>query len=228
MKDRNNSASESKSASNGESTTGSPSVSSEKKAKSPAARRRRPSPPKTLFESAGPDPSTPLSEVRLTVGRILGTHGVRGDVKLRLLTDDPENLLSLETVFLGDRDTPVTLENIRLTNDGAIIKLEGTETPEDGALLSGLAVKIAGTDARPLEEGEYFLFQLIGLKAYLEDGTLVGTVVDLIETGAHDVLVIGERPGEAGEIMVPNHPEFVPEIKPDEGRLVVRPPEWTN
>jgi 16S rRNA processing protein RimM len=166
--------------------------------------------------------------VRLTVGRIGGTHGVRGDVKMRLLTDDPDNLLSVQTVYLGERDTPVTLENVRLTNEGAIIKLEGTDNPEDGALLSGLSVKIAGTDARPLDEGEYFLFQLIGLKAYLEDGTLVGTVVDLIETGAHDVLVIGERPGESGEVMVPNHPEFVPEIKPDEGRLIVRPPEWSN
>jgi 16S rRNA processing protein RimM len=228
LKDRNKSASESKSAANGESTTGSPSLSSKKKAKSSAARRRRPSPPRTLFESAGPDPSTPLSEVRLTVGRIGGTHGVRGDVKMRLLTDDPENLLSIETVYLGDRDTPVTLENIRLTNEGAIIKLEGTETPEEGSLLSGLSVKISGADARPLEEGEYFLFQIIGLKAYLEDGSLFGTVVDLIETGAHDVLVIGERPDESGEVMVPNHPDFVPEIKPAEGRLVVRPPEWGN
>ena len=153
---------------------------------------------------------------------------MHGDVKMRLLTDEPENLLTIETVYLGDRDTPVTLENIRLTNNGAILKLEGTDTPEAGALLSGLAVKIAGTDARPLDEGEYFLFQLIGLKAYLEDGTLVGTVVDLIETGAHDVLVIGEQPDAAGEIMVPNHPEFVPEIAPEEGRLVVRLPEWAN
>lgn len=228
MKDRNKSASEPTSTPNGESTTGSPSVSAAKNVTSAAARRRRPAPPKTLIESAGPDPSTPLSEVRLTVGRIGGTHGVSGNVKMRLLTDDPENLLSVETVYLGDRDTPVVLEDIRLTNNGAIIKLEGTDTPEAGALLSGLTVRIAGTDARPLEEGEYFLFQVIGLKAYREDGTLVGTVVDLIETGAHDVLVIGEQPDAAGEIMVPNHPDFVPEINTEEGRLVVRPPEWSN
>lgn len=149
-------------------------------------------------------------------------------MKLRILTDDPDHLSTITTVYLGERDTPVTLEKIRFTNEGALIKLEGTDTPEDAALLSGLPVKIAGSDARPLEEGEYFLFQLIGLIALLEDGTRVGTVTDLIETGANDVLVIGERPESSEDMLVPNHPEFVLEINPQEGRIVVRPPVYAN
>jgi 16S rRNA processing protein RimM len=87
-------------------------------------------------------------------------------------------------------------------------------------------VKIAGSDARPLAEGEYFLFQLIGLKAETESGEPLGTVVDLIETGAHDVLVIGERPETAEQLLVPNHPEFVLEMLPEESRIVIRPPEY--
>ena len=145
---------------------------------------------------------------------------------MRLLTDDPDHLVTLKTVFLGERDTPIVLENIRFTNDGALIKLAGTDSPEDAAKLSGLAVKIAGSDARPLEEGEYFLFQLIGLKAESEAGEPIGTVVDLIETGAHDVLVIGERPESAEQLLVPNHPEFVLEMLPEESRIVIRPPEY--
>lgn len=145
---------------------------------------------------------------------------------MRILTDDPENLQSVETVYLGDRDAPIGLENIRFTNDGALIKLHGTDSPEDASRLSGLSVKIAGSDARPLEEGEYFLFQLIGLHAELENGTTVGTVVDLIETGAHDVLVIGERPETAEQLLVPNHPEFVLKMTPEENRIVIRPPDY--
>jgi 16S rRNA processing protein RimM len=214
------------SSASGEPDSGSPLVS--RKPKRPAAnpRRRKPSPPRTLIETRGPEPATPLADVRLTVGRIGGTHGVRGEMKMRLLTDDPDNLTTVKTVYLGERDTPIGLENVRFTNDGAIIKLHGTDSPEAGALLSGLAVKIAGDDARPLEEGEYFLFQLIGLHAELEDGSPVGTVVDLIETGAHDVLVIGERPDTAEQLLVPNHPEFVLAINPDAGQIVIRPPEY--
>jgi 16S rRNA processing protein RimM len=145
---------------------------------------------------------------------------------MRILTDDPENLQTVSHVYLGERDTPIPLESIRFTNDGALVKLGGTDTPEDASRLSGLTVKIAGTDARPLEEGEYFLFQLIGLKAETEEGDAIGTVIDLIETGAHDVLVIGDRPGTSEQLLVPNHPEFVLEMLPDEGRIVIRPPVY--
>lgn len=210
----------------GEPEAGSPSASRRPSRPRANARKRKPSAPRTLLETKGPEPTTPLQDVRLTVGRLAGSHGVQGAMRMRLLTDDPENLLTVSTVYLGERDDPITLERIRLVNDGALIKLAGTDTPEDATRLSGLAVKIAGTDARPLEEGEYFLFQLIGLKAESESGETIGTVVDLIETGAHDVLVIGERPDTAEQLLVPNHPEFVMDLLPDENRIVIRPPEY--
>lgn len=145
---------------------------------------------------------------------------------MHILTDSPEHLKTLSTVYLGERDTPITLESVRLTDKGALIKLLGTDTPEAAAKLSGLNVKIAGSDARPLEPGEYFLFQLIGLKVSNENGEPLGTVTDLIETGAHDVLVIGERPDSPDDLMVPNHPEFVLEMDPEAGTMVVRPPRY--
>ena len=143
---------------------------------------------------------------------------------MHILTDSPDHLKTLKTVYLGERDTPISLESVRLTDKGALIKLAGTDTPEAAAKLSGLNVKIAGSDARPLEPGEYFLFQLIGLKVSGEDGELIGTVTDLMETGAHDVLVIGERPDSPDDLLVPNHPEFVLEMDPEAGTMVVRPP----
>lgn len=147
---------------------------------------------------------------------------------MRLLTDDPEHLKTVKHVYLGERDTPIPLESVRFTNDGALVKLGGTDNPEDASRLSGLAVKIAGSDARPLEEGEYFLFQLIGLEAEDEAGEPIGTVVDLIETGASDVLVIAGRPGSTDQLLVPNHPEFVLHILPDENRIVLRPPVYED
>lgn len=209
----------------GEPHTGSPSASRAGSRPKANPHKRR-TPARTLRESKGPEPATPLTDVRLTVGRIGGSHGVGGEMRMRLLTDDPENLRTVTTVYLGERDTPITLESIRFTNDGALIKLRDTDSPEDAAKLSGLAVKIAGTDARPLAEGEYFLFQLIGLMAEGEDGTPIGVVVDLIETGAHDVLVIGERPDTAEQLLVPNHPEFVLDMLPEENRIVIRPPVY--
>lgn len=179
-----------------------------------------------MLETKGPEPTTPVEQVRLTVGRIGGTHGVQGEMRMHVLTDSPDHLKTIETVYLGDRDNPIALESIRFTDKGALIKLDGTNTPEAASKLSGLNVKIAGSDARPLEPGEYFLFQLIGLKVSDENGELIGTVKDLIETGAHDVLVIGERPDSPDDLLVPNHPEFVLEMDPEAGTMVVRPPNY--
>lgn len=229
MKDENSIPTNPETATNGEPVTGSPSTSSKRRSTRPTTKpKRRKAQPRTLIETEGPPPTTPVEQARLTIGTIVGTHGVHGDLKMRILTDDPDHLKTIGTVYLGDRDTPIGLRSIRITNEGALISLEGTDSPEAGARLNGLAVKISGADARPLEEGEYFLFQLIGLTAYTEDGETIGTVTDLIETGAHDVLVISDRPNSPDDLLVPNHPEFVLELKPETGTVVIRPPEYAS
>ncbi len=194
--------------------------------KGPTRRRTRIG-ARALIETVGPSPADPVSDVRLTIGTIGGTHGVDGELKLRVLTDQPDHLPNLTRVFLGNSDVPTRLEGVRFHGDMALIKLEGINTPEQGKPLGGLQVRIAGEDARPLEADEYFLFQLIGLEARDENGAVVGTVTDLIETGAHDVLVITPTGGDrSSEILVPNHPEFVNRIAPEEGEIEIRLPRY--
>ena len=223
MKDESNTTNKPATA-NGESVSDSPSAAPRRLRPVPKAKVRKR--PPTLRETRGPEPTTPVEQVRLTVGRLGGSHGVHGEMRMHILTDEPDHLKTLKTVFLGDRDIPIPLESIRFTDKGALVKLGGTESPEAAAKLSGLNVKIAGTDARPLAEGEYFLFQLIGLKVNDEVGNPIGVVTDLIETGAHDVLVIGERPDSPEDLLVPNHPELVLEMDPENGTMVVRPPVY--
>ncbi len=178
-----------------------------------------------LIETKGPKPETPLKDVRLSVGRLAGSHGVSGELKLRLLTDSPEHLLTIKQVYLGDDPIPLKLLGYRQHGEHALIRLEGVTTPERAKAMGGLTVKISGADARPLAEGEYFLFQLIGLRAVDEEGHELGTVTDLMETGAHDVLVIGRADG-GEDLLVPNHPEFVLEVAPERGVIVLRPPVY--
>lgn len=181
---------------------------------------------RALIDTPGPDPNNALASIKLTVGVIAGTHGVRGELKLKLLTDRPETLPGIRTVYLGDSDVPTPVKGFRFQGEQGLILLEGIGNPEDGKRLGGLKVRILGSDAAPLEEGEYFLFQLIGLKAETESGALVGVVTDLLETGAHDVLVI--QPESGDELLVPNHPEYVRDILPEEGRIVIVPPVYLN
>lgn len=194
-----------------------------------ATQRKVPRPARSLAETRGPDPATPLADVLLTIGRIAGTHGVDGDLKMRLLTDHPEHVLTLKQVYLGESREPVRLRDARLQPPIAIIHLEGVNTPEDGKALGGLPVRIPATDAKPLEEGEYFLFQLVGLQAVNGEGAHLGAVTDLMETGAHDVFVITpEGAGAGDQLLVPNHPQYVLRIAPEEGLIVIEPPVYGN
>lgn len=180
---------------------------------------------RALIETPGPDPNAALADIRLAVGRIAGTHGVHGELKLKLLTDHPEHLELIDEIYLGESDQPTRLLGVRITQNQALIRIEGIDTPEAGKALGGLVVRIAGTDARPLEDDEYFLFQLIGLDVFDLGGEQVGRVADLMETGAHDVLVIDRGDGVA-DLLVPNHPEFVKEIDPAARKIVIDPPRY--
>lgn len=196
--------------------------------KSPRARKPAPArkAARSLIDTAGPDPDASLDGIRLTIGVIGGTHGVNGELKLKVLTDHPEHLATLAKVYLGDSDTPTALEGVRFQGDQALIHLAGVTTPEQGKLLGGLKVRIDGSDALPLEEGEYFLFQLIGLAAVTGDGEAIGTVTDILETGAHDVLTI--RPESGPDILVPNHPRYVLDIAPQRNQIVIELPVYAS
>jgi hypothetical protein len=100
-----------------------------------------------LIQTRGPEPATPVTEVKLAVGTIGSTHGVQGELKMHLLTDQPEHLKTIRHVYLGTSDEPTQLEGLRFHGDGVLIKLAGVENPEDGKKLGGLAVRIDGRDA---------------------------------------------------------------------------------
>lgn len=189
----------------------------------PAVRRapRAPRTPPRLADTAGPDPATPLSRARLVVGAILAPHGLRGEFKLRLQTDDPEHLLTLKRLYLGDETAPRTVLSARMHQGNALLRLQGISSPETVERLRGTALSIRASDARPLAPNEYFLFQIIGLEVFTEAGERLGKVTDLMETGANDVLVV--TPDEGADILLPSHPDVVLSMDPAAGKVVVRP-----
>jgi 16S rRNA processing protein RimM len=200
-------------------------ASGPQRAAGPPQRQRSPHPRQRtprLSETAGPDPGAPLERVRLTIGTILAPHGVRGEFKVRLQTDDPAHLLTIKRLYLGDETTPRTVLGARLHAGNALIRLQGISTPETVERFRGTPLRIRGTDSRPLAVDEYFLYQMIGLEVFDESGTRLGQVTDLIETGANNVLVIA--PDDGGmDILLPSHPDVIIDMDPAAGRIVVRP-----
>jgi len=155
----------------------------------------------------------------LVIGKILKAHGVRGEVRVLPHTDLPERFTWLKEVYVGEHDPkPVAVEGVRFHKDLVLLKLAGYDYRDQTDKLKGELVQVPMTEAIPLEEGEYFLFQLLGLNVYTDEGQYLGDVKDVIETGANNVFVIK---GDGKEILLPDTKEVITEIDFDNGRLTV-------
>jgi 16S rRNA processing protein RimM len=168
--------------------------------------------------------STPPSEDELLlIGRVAGSFGIRGQLKVVALTANIDHIQrKARTIYLGPRQTEHRLISVLEHKPGLLIMTIDRVTSREAAdELRGSDVSIRETDAAPLEEGEYFLHSLYGLKVLTDTGEEIGQVREVIETGANDVLVVS-RP-EGGEALIPVIQDVVRELDVEGGRIVIHP-----
>ena len=168
--------------------------------------------------------STESGSGRVDFGRIVGTHGVRGELKLRPHNPSSPIAESLAGVTLTTSAAPeprdYSLASIRPHGGNWLVFLEGVESLDDAELLVGATVWIEADALAPLDDGEFYHRDLIGLAVVDEAGEPLGRVTGILQTGAADVLEIadGER-----ERLVPMTDEIVRSIDVAAGRIVIRP-----
>jgi 16S rRNA processing protein RimM len=156
----------------------------------------------------------------LVVGRVTKPHGVRGEMRVAPMADDATRFGRLERVYLDEEGSRwANVESARIHKGLALLKLEGYDSREDVDALREAWLFVAAEDADPLGQGEYYLYQLIGLTVQDEDGHLLGELVEVIETGANNVFVVE---GEDGQLLLPDIPDVVQEIDFSTGAMTVR------
>ncbi len=155
-------------------------------------------------------------ETMLRVGVISSTHGVRGEVKVYPTTDDPERFLDLEEVILdtGRERLPLKIENVKFFKNMVILKFKGYDNINDIEKYKGRDLYITRDQAVELEEDEYFIADLIGMSVVAEDGTVLGTLADVMPTGANDVYVVRTENGK--ELLIPAIKECILNVDVEE------------
>ena len=149
-------------------------------------------------------------------GRIINTHGVRGELKIEPWCDSPDFLLDFKELLIGG--TVYDVNSMRVHGKMVLACLDGIESVQDAVRLKGCLVSIDRTDVA-LPEGRYFVQDLIGLSVVDCDGIRIGTLYDVLNMPAHDVYIVR---GEDGEHYIPAVPEFVTEMDPEKGFITVR------
>lgn len=169
-------------------------------------------------------PASPFEQGFVVIGKLRRSHGVRGDMLFEVMTDFPERIKKGKTVYVGEEFEEKIVTGARKHHIGLILHLAGYDSPEEVGVLRNQMVYSRIEDLPELQDGEIYHHQLIGMEVVTEDGELLGTLSEIMETGANDVLIIHDE--EGNETLLPDIESVVLGIDPDHDQIVVQPPEW--
>ena len=160
-----------------------------------------------------------LSEYIL-IGQVLRPQGIKGQVKVRPDTDDPERFEDLENVFVkqGDLYQSVSVDEVSVRDDGVYLCLNGAETRDEAEKQRNWMLYVDRAHAVELGEDETFICDLIGCKAVDTQGNELGKVKDVLQPGGNDVYVI-KTP--KGEMLLPALKHVIPTVDVENGFIVV-------
>lgn len=157
----------------------------------------------------------------LRVGVISSTHGIRGEVKVYPTTDDPERFLELDEVILdtGREHKILEIEGVKFFKNQVILKFKGYDNINDIEKYLKKDLLVDREHAVELGENENFIADLIDMEVVTDEGKVLGTLTDVIETGANDVYAV--KTPEGKEILLPAIRDCILDVNVDEKRMIV-------
>lgn len=153
----------------------------------------------------------------LTVGKIINTHGIKGEVKVQSTTDDLSRFRSLKSAYIDDIKVEVC--GCKLQPNKAILKIKGIDTIEDAQRLKNKEIKVERQNAVKLKRDSYFAADIVNCDVYDENGLYLGKVNDIIYTGSNEVYCVE---GES-EILVPALKSIVMDIDIENNKIIIKP-----
>ncbi|MBQ7522277.1 MAG: 16S rRNA processing protein RimM [Clostridia bacterium] len=156
----------------------------------------------------------------LETGKIVGTHGIKGEMRVECWCDSPQFFCQLKKVYLQNGSRMLEVKS-RVHKHIAIMKAKGIDSIEDAEKLRNQVLYMNRNDVT-LEEGTYFIQDIIGLRVYdVDSNQLYGKITDVIQTGANDVYQITNDDGK--DYLIPVIDEVVISVEPDNEKILIRP-----
>ncbi|WP_262690812.1 ribosome maturation factor RimM [Kordiimonas aestuarii] len=167
----------------------------------------------------------------ICVGALAGAHGVRGDVRVKSFTEDPEAIFAFASLHKGANGPVIKLKRLREDKEGFIARLDSVKNREDAQALKGTGLYVARDVFAAEDEDEFYLADLIGLDALDKSGTRVGFVRAVENFGAEDLveLVLDKPlPGLGRFAFIPFRKAFVPVVDIAGGTLTIAFDDWVS
>lgn len=166
-----------------------------------------------------------MADKMFNIGKIINTHGVRGEVKIKRITDFEERFRIGETVYIKDKETtlPLIIASHRIHKGFDLITFEGMDNINDVEKYKGHYLQIHEDQQTELEENEYYYHEIIGCTVYTTADEKLGTIKEILAPGANDVWVL-QRPGKK-DAYIPYIESVVKRIDLQEKSIFIEPME---
>ena len=157
----------------------------------------------------------------LEIGQIVNTFGIKGFVKVKPFTDDITRFDNLKKVYIKIRkeQKELEIEEVKYHKNQVLIKFKGIETIEQAEVYRNAILEISREDAIPLEEGEYFIADLLESEVYTDEGEKLGILEDIFNTGSSDIYVVKNELGKS--ILLPRIDDVIKEIDVENKKIIV-------
>lgn len=157
----------------------------------------------------------------LEIGQIVNTFGIKGFVKVNPWVNDIERFDDLKKVYIKIRKElkELEIEEVKYHKNMVLLKFKGIDTVEQAEMLRNAYLEIDRKDAIPLEEGTYFIADLLELEVYSDTGKKLGILDDIYNTGSNDIYVVKNELGKT--ILLPGIPDVIKEVDIENKKIIV-------
>lgn len=161
-------------------------------------------------------------EKMFTIGKIVNTHGIRGEMRVVATTDDPKRFEKLKEIYIERKDMELyKVESVRYHKNFVLIKFEGVNTIDEAELFKNALLKINRKDSLPLASDEYYIGDLYNMDVTTEEGRMLGELIDIIYTGSNDVYVIKNKETQK-ELLIPAIKQVIKKVDLQQKIMVVK------
>ena len=146
------------------------------------------------------------------IGQIVNTSGLKGILKIKPFTDDIKKFSNLKTIYIKTKNglTEFKIEQVRYVKNMVMLKLAGIDTVEEAEKYRNLYIKILRDQEEELEEGSYYVVDILGCKVNTDANQELGKIVDVFQTGSNDVYVVKDEQGK--QILLPAIKEVIKNV----------------